>query len=112
MSKSALRGGVTADLDLVDHVIGAVEYLGAVLRRPHCGRRSGLRDDLPRQRRGELKPVGADVVQGEGELPGQLRIAAQVSDDVAGELDTACSDERNRDHARQCYTCEGRDASG
>ena len=53
---------------------------------------------------GELKPVRADVVQGQRQVPGQLRVAAQVRDDVAGELDAACSDERDRDHARQCCT--------
>jgi hypothetical protein len=97
---------VAADLDLVDHVGSARQRVGAVRGRADLGGRSGLRDDLAHQPLGEGQPLGADVVQGELKLAAQVGEAAQVGDDIAGELDAACADERNLDHSSKVFHCD------
>src|SRR5690242_13256373 len=93
---------VPPDLDLVDDVVRAV-HGGPAFRaglhpvpgaRPPHDRRGGAL--------GVREALRVDVVQDDGDLPGQLRERAQVGDYVAGELHAASADDCDSGHEREC----------
>ena len=86
---------VPVDLDLVDDVVGALDGGEPVDRGGDRGPGAGLGADPLGDRLGMREPFGVDVVQRQLELAVQLGEAAQVGDDVAGELDAAGADERS-----------------
>jgi len=86
-----------ADLDHVDDEVGTVEGLATVGVRLDGGRRPELAAHLTRGALGDAEPLGVDVVQHEAGV-GELRVAQDVGDELAGEDDAPGADERDADH--------------
>ena len=97
------RRRVAADLDHVDHVVGAVERRAAVEVRGDRRRGAARPRDVARHRLGGREPVRVDVVErdldavqrGEGE---------DVAEEVLREDDAAGTDERDPRHATPSST--------
>ena len=97
---------VTADLDLVDHEVGALERRAPLEVGLEREVRPGDAVDVVGDPRRGLQPAGIDVVQGDGEV-GELRVGREVGEQHPRELDTSRSDERDLGHARYCSTSAG-----
>ena len=93
----AHRRGVAADLDAVDHVVGAVERLAAVERGGDLRLRAERLGDSVREQLCGLEPLRVDVVQRDL-ARGELGEREDVAEQVAGELDAARADERDLGH--------------
>jgi hypothetical protein len=85
---------VHAHLDHVDDVVGAVERPPAIALGGDLGPRPHLVGGGLRDRLGCRQPLGIDVVQ-HHPGGGQLREGEHVAEKVAGEDDTARSDDHN-----------------
>src|SRR5450759_3501654 len=97
---------VSADLDLVHHIVRALDCREPVDAGGDLRARIALDADPLGHRVGVTQPLGVDVVQRQLEIPVQLAEAAQVCDDVTGELDASGPDEGNFNHAENyCTLC-------
>ena len=91
------RGDPT-DLDHVDHEVSTGQRLAAVQRRTHPRTGAELLVQAPRGALGDGEPLGIDVMQGELDIR-ELGELEEVGAQLTGEDHTACTDERDSDHA-------------
>jgi len=90
------HGGVVhPHLDHIDDVVGAVQCTASVEGRDDFGVRLGRACGRVRDPFRRLEPLGVDVVQDDAHR-GQLGKREDVAEQLAGEHDTACSDDHDR----------------
>ena len=94
---------VAADLDHVDRVVGAVERGAPVGGRDDLGGRVERVGDPPGDELRRREPLGVDVEQRDLGA-GELLVAEDVAEQVAGEHRAAGADERDLGHGSEATT--------